>query len=341
MKVLVTGGCGFVGSHVCEYYLKKGDNVVALDNMTKYELLRTGYNTELARSYNRNLLRDMGAITLKADVRDSSILSEISNLDFIVHTAAQPAVTISIEDPKLDISSNILGTFNVLELARNLKIPIVSCATIHVYGNKINDELVESESRYCFQYLDISEERRTGEGTLTPLHASKISADLYVKTYIDTYGIEAASFRLTGLYGERQLGGEDHGWVANFAIRTLLGEPINIYGTGKQVRDILYVKDLCEAFDAFYKTRKSGIYNIGSGYLNSISLIECIGLIEKITGLKPKVNYLDGRKGDLRYFVCDTEKAKQELKWNAKTHPEEGITNLINWIKDNLNLFKI
>jgi len=244
MKVLVTGGCGFLGSHVCEYYAKKGDEVIAFDNMTKYELMRTGYATEAARNYNWNLLKGLGVKLIKGDVRDYEHLLEVAKgCDFIIHTAAQPAMTISWEDPELDFSTNVRGTFNVLKVAREYKIPIVSCATIHVYGNKINEELKEGKTRYLREPPEIDEQHPVMEGVLTPLHVSKRAAELYVQTFIDTYKLKAASFRLTGLYGPNQFGGEDHGWVANFAIRAVLGKPINIYGSGKQVRDILYAKD--------------------------------------------------------------------------------------------------
>ena len=341
MRILVTGGCGFIGSHVCEYYSKKGWEVISYDNMTKYELLRTGYNTESARNFNRDFLKELGVTLLKKDVRDYLGLEKAaSSCDFIVHTAAQPAVTISMEDPVVDFTTNVVGTFNVLEAARKFKIPVVSCATIHVYGNRINETLKEGDRRYYRNPETINEQHPTVEGILTPLHASKRSADLYVQTYIDTYGLEAASFRLTGLYGPRQLGGEDHGWVANFAIRCLLGEPLNIYGTGKQVRDILYATDLCQAFDAFFKERKPGIYNIGGGMETAISLLECIELLKKITGTKPRVNFCPDRKGDLRYFVCDSSKAKRDLNWKVKTLPEQGVKNLVGWIKKNIHLFK-
>jgi len=176
-------------------------------------------------------------------------------------------------------------------------------------------------------------------GVLTPLHASKRAAELYIQTFIDTYKLEAASFRFTGLYGPRQFGGEDHGWVANFAIRAVLGEPINIYGSGKQIRDILYAEDAVLAFDAFYKERKSGIYNIGGSSKTAISLIECIKLLEEIVGKKIKVNFCQDRSGDLSYFICDTTKARKNLNWQAKTLPKEGVTNLVNWIRENINLF--
>lgn len=340
MKVLVTGGCGFIGSHVCEYYIEKGADVIAYDSMTKYELMRTGYATDAARDYNWHFINKLGVKLIKGDVRNfDELMKAAVGCDFVIHTAAQPAMTISWEDPALDFSTNLLGTFNVLEVARRLKIPMVNCATVHVYGNKINETLKEESTRYVRQPAAIDENHPTVEGTLTPLHASKRSADLYVQTYIDTYGLEIASFRLTGLYGPRQFGGEDHGWVANFTIRTILGMPITIYGTGKQLRDIIYASDVAEAFDAFYKTRKAGIYNIGGGMECAISLLECIELIKEISGKEPVVKFAEPRLGDLLYFVCDTSKAKRELQWEPKVSTKEGVSRLIDWVKGNENLF--
>ncbi len=340
MKVFVTGGCGFLGSHVCEFYIRRGAEVVSYDNMTKHELARTGFGSEKTRNYNWDFLKDLGVIMVKGDIRNfEELLDHASDCDYIVHTAAQPAMTISWEDPALDITTNVIGTFNVLEAARKLKIPVACCATVHVYGNKINETLKEGEKRYIRDPEGIDEDYPTLQGTLTPLHASKAAGDVYVKTYIDTYGLEAASFRLTGIYGTRQLGGEDHGWVANFAIRSVLGWPITLFGTGKQVRDIIYATDVCEAFDAFYKTRKSGIYNIGGGSATAISLLECIDILEDLNGKRPEVNFEPDRHGDLRYFICDIAKATRELGWEPKIAPQEGIGKLIDWIKDNKDLF--
>jgi len=340
-KVLVTGGCGFIGSWVCEKYIKDGWDVVAYDNMTKGELSRTGYNVEKSRHYNWDYLKKLGVTLTKSDIRNKEELFEwAKDVDFIVHTAAQPAVTISIEEPELDITTNVVGTFNVLEAAKKFNIPVVSCATIHVYGNKINEELSEDKTRYIRNPPLIDETYPTLGGRLTPLHASKSSADTYVRTYIDTYKIKAASFRLTGLYGPRQFGGEDHGWVANFSIRAILDIPIIIYGTGKQARDILYASDLVEAFDSFYRNPISGIYNIGGGEDNIISLIECVSLIEKILGKKVRVEYQPARFGDLNYFACDISKARKQLKWSPSVKPQEGVKRLIEWVLKEKDIFK-
>ncbi len=340
MKVLVTGGCGFLGSHVCEFYTQKGADVISFDNMTKHELSRTGFATEEAREFNRKYLMGLGVKLVKADIRNFEELIDNSHgCDYIIHTAAQPAMTISWEDPMLDVTTNVMGTFNVLETARKLKIPVASCATVHVYGNEINSTLKEGEKRYLRDPEGISEKERTLEGLLTPLHASKAAGDIYVKTYIDTYQVEAASFRLTGIYGTRQFGGEDHGWVANFSIRSVLNWPITIFGKGKQVRDIIFATDVCKAFDAFYLKRRPGVYNIGGGVSTSISLLECIDIIEEINGVRPEVHFAQDRHGDLRYFICNIEKATRELGWQPSIMPKEGIKELIQWININRNVF--
>ncbi|HAT71872.1 MAG TPA: nucleoside-diphosphate sugar epimerase [Elusimicrobia bacterium] len=341
MKIIVTGGCGFLGSHVCEFYVKKGAQVIAYDNMTKHELARTGFAAEEARNHNWDYLRNIGVKMVKADVRNLEELADnAAGCDYIVHTAAQPAMTISWENPLLDATTNVMGTFNVLEAARKLKIPAACCATIHIYGNKINEELTESPDRYVREPAAIDENYQILQGVLTPLHASKAAGDIYIRAYIDTYKLEAASFRLSGIYGTRQFGGEDHGWVANFAIRSAISQPITIFGTGRQVRDIIYATDVCEAFDAFYKTRKPGVYNIGGGQATAISLLNCVDIIAKITGARPHVDMAPDRHGDLRYFICDTSKAEKGLGWKPKVMPEQGIGLLIDWIKENKGIFK-
>jgi len=340
MKVLVTGGCGFLGSHVSEFYARKGNEVTSYDNMTKHELKRTGFATKAARDFNWKYLLGIGVKMVKADVRDfEELIDNAQGCDYIIHTAAQPAMTISWEEPALDISTNVIGTFNVLETARKLRIPVSSCATIHIYGNRINETLREGNKRYTREPEGIDENHPTLEGTLSPLHASKAAGDIYVQAYIDTYSVEAASFRLTGIYGTRQFGGEDHGWVANFTIRTVLGWPITIFGSGRQVRDIIYATDVCEAFDAFYKTREAGIYNIGGGGMTAISLLECIDILAEINGEMPVVKFEPDRYGDLRYFVCDTAKAKSNLNWLPNIMPREGIEKLVKWVKENSRIF--
>ena len=341
MKVLVTGGCGFLGSHVCEYYVNKGWQVIGFDNMTKYELDKVGYDADLARDYNWDYLKKIDVDLQKKDIRNLDEITEASTgCDYIVHTAAQPTMTLAIADPLHDLENNVLGTFNVLEAARRHSIPVVNCCSIHVYGNGINDELTEGKTMYHRDPPEISEDHPTMTGDITPLHASKMSAECYVQMFIDTYGLKAASFRLTGLYGPRQFGGEDHGWVANFAIRTIADRPITIFNTGKQVRDIIFAADVCEAFHAFFENQLSGIYNIGGGSKCAISLLESIDVLAELKGKRPEVRFGGERLGDLYYFVCDTARAKANLDWEAKVLPGDGICRLYRWIEEAIHIFR-
>ncbi len=340
MKVLVTGGCGFIGSHVCEFYAGLGWEVVSYDNMTKYELNKTGYRADLARQYNHDFLSNIGVAHIQKDIRDrEDLYAAARGCDYIVHTAAQPAMTLSVESPYLDFTTNVLGTYNVLDVAREIDVPVVSCATIHVYGTAINDSLKESPSRYTREPVTIDEQAPVMTGNITPLHASKFSAECYVRTFIDTYGLKAASFRLTGLYGPRQFGGEDHGWVANFLIRALTERPITVFNTGKQVRDILFAGDLCKAFHAFFENQVPGIYNIGGGPENAISLLETIHYIEKLLGKKVDYDFGGERWGDLYYWISDTARAREILHWQAETRPDEGIRILKEWIQEHIDIF--
>jgi len=341
MKILVTGGCGFLGSHICEMYRKMGEEVIAYDNLTTYEFKKNVYMKPESRYYNKEMLEKLGVKVNIADVRDKeTLLSASRDVDFICHTAAQPTMTLSSEEPELDFSTNVLGTFNCLEAARKFDLPIVSCNSIHCYGpEKINSELKEQETRYVREPQTINEDEPLLQGVVTPLHASKTAAENYVRCFIDTYKLKAASFRLTGIYGPYQFGGEDHGWIANFSIRNIIGTPLTIFGTGKQLRDILYATDVAKAFNAFFQKQKPGIYNIGGGKETMLSLLECIKMIEEISGKKSIIKFDKDRFGDLRYYVSDYSKFQDATGWKPEIMPREGIMRLIDWIKKNRNLF--
>lgn len=341
MKILVTGGCGFLGSHICELFRARGWDVVAYDNLTKYELNRTGYSVEAARGHNTAFLESIGVSIAVDDVRDiDALMRATEGVDFIAHTAAQPAMTISWEDPRLDFETNALGTFNVLEAARARGIPVASCSSIHTYGTGINDEIAEDGQRFARQPAAIAETHEVLTGVLTPLHASKHAGEVYTLVYAHTYGVKAAAFRYTGIYGPRQFGAEDHGWAANFAIRNLTGRPIRIFGSGRQTRDILYASDAARAFWDYAQAPAAGIYNIGGGPANTISLLESIALIESITGRASEVVFEEERKGDLRYFVSDIDKARSTFGFDPSVRPREGLTGLIDWVRANIALFE-
>lgn len=342
MKVLVTGGCGFLGSHVCEFYAGRGDDVVCYDNMTKHELLRNPYSADEARDYNITFLHGLGVQIVEGDIRNvEQLLDAAQGCDYIVHTAAQPTMTIGLEDPGLDFSTNVVGTYNVLEAARCHKIPVASCATIHVYSTDINSRLREGETRYICDPPAFDETLPRLAGTVTPLHASKMAGDIYVRMFIDSYGLEAASFRLSGIYGPRQFGSEDHGWVANFAIRAMMRLPLHVFHNGKQLRDIIYATDVARAFHAFYEKRVPGVYNVGGGLDNTLSLRECIDLLRKLLDTPLDTQCVGERFGDLYYFVCDISKIRKALGWEPQTSPREGVEQLVHWLRENEHLFQV
>ena len=342
-KILVTGGSGFLGSHVCELFKEKGWDVVAYDNLTKFEYSRAFKNVEAVRDYNLHFLESIDVPTIIDDIENVKMLRKaMKGCDLVAHCAAQPAMTIAIEDPVLDFQTNVLGTLGVLELCREKNIPIVNCSTIHMYGNEgINAELDETPTRFVHIDGAIGEEHPLLLGAVSPLHASKRAAELYVQAYINTYGLKAANFRLTGIYGPRQFGGEDHGWVANFTIRTLLEQPIKVFGVDKQVRDILYVKDAANAFYMWFEAGcPSGTYNIGGGPKCAISIQELLDMLEVQTGMRSKVELLPKRHGDLWWFISDYTKAKEAFGWSPQVRPAIGIDSLIQWIEEERSVFE-
>jgi len=342
MKILVTGGCGFLGSHVCELFREKGWEVAAYDNMTKFEVSRIQFgNQERIRNYNKEFLQEIGVDVVEGDIRHRRHLpAAVEGCDYIVNCAAQPTMTLSAENPLLDFEVNVQGMLNILEAARKYHIPVATCSSIHVYGTGINDSLTEGEDRYYRRPELISEEHSVLTGHLTPLHASKRCAEIYIQTYIDTYNIRAANFRLTGIYGPRQFGSEDHGWVSLLAIKTMMGLPIQLIGNGKQVRDILYVEDAAKAFDYWFRAEcPSGTYNIGGGSDNMISVLQCLEKLSTLYGREQSLTPGGKREGDLLYFACDNRKASGAFGWTPTVEPSEGLRRLTEWLRSNKDIF--
>jgi len=347
MKILITGGAGFVGSHVAEYYARKGYEVVAFDNLSRAELL--GYEASNAM-YNWDYLKRYKNIELvKGDIRDAERIKDVAkNADAIIHTAAQTAVTTSLRNPRTDFEINAVGTFNVLEAARlSENNPcVVYCSTNKVYGNNVNKiAVIEKEKRYEFadeRYKNgIPEDFPTDLCEHTPYGCSKFAGDVYVQDYAHTYGLKTGVFRMSCIYGERQFGVEDQGWVAWFAIATLLNKPITIYGDGKQVRDVLYVKDLIRAYDLFINSNlKQAVFNIGGGPENTLSLLELLDLLEGLTGKRANISYENWRPSDQKVYISDISKVKERLRWNPRVNPREGVKMLLSWIHANKNILK-
>jgi len=342
MKILVTGGAGFVGSHVCEFYAKKGEEVVCYDNLSRGTLLKK----DIATDYNWNFLKKFSNVKLvKGDIRNFENLKKfMEDVDFVIHTAAQTAVTTSVEDPRTDFEVNALGTFNVLEAARisNSDPVVIYCSTNKVYGENVNLIPVrEKEKRYEFDdekfKNGIPEDFHIDARGHTPYGDSKLTGDQYVRDWCETYGLRTLTFRMSCIYGTRQFGVEDQGWVAHFVISSVLKRKLTIYGDGKQVRDILFVTDLVNAFDLGFKNInkiKGEAYNIGGGKDNVLSLLELIEILKEF-GLNPEYSFSEWRPSDQKVFIADISKAKEDFSWEPKISAKEGIRKLFEWVNEN------
>lgn len=337
-KALVTGGAGFIGSNLTVALLSRGWQVTVLDNLS-----RRGSEKNL--SWLLKNFRSPKLTVEKKDVRDFYSVKKAANkVDVVFHLAAQVAVTSSVTNPRQDFEVNALGTFNVLEAARvsSNKPIVIYASTNKVYGAMDSVRVSKGETRYS--YLDYP--RGISENFLLDFHSpygcSNGAADQYTRDYYRIFGVPTVVFRQSCIYGPRQMGMEDQGWAAHFAISAILGRPITIYGDGKQVRDILYVDDLIEAYLlAVERIKKSAgeIYNIGGGAANSFSLLEYLKILEAKLGKKVKIEFSDSRLGDQKVFISDNSKVEKELGWKIKNPYEKGLDKLLGWVKENKELF--
>ena len=284
---------------------------------------------------------------IRDDIRDyPAILAAASGQEAIYHLAAQTAVTTSVTDPRPDFEINALGTFNVLEAARHTgHDPVfIYSSTNKVYGGMEDAPATELPTRYVLAaYPDgVSEERPLDFHS--PYGCSKGSADQYVRDYSRIYGLRSVVFRQSCIYGQRQMGVEDQGWVAWFIIATLTGKPITIYGNGKQVRDLLHIDDLVRAFQlatAQIDVTKGRAYNLGGGPANTLSIWTEFGpLLKELTGREiVPTAWRDWRPGDQPVFVADVNKARREFGWAPQVSVRDGIARLVEWVRANPELF--
>ncbi len=345
MKILVTGGAGFIGSHACEYFAKRGARVIAVDNLSRAKLMgKSRADTQHNWEY---LARLPSLVRIKGDVGDFETVRKLAaRVDAIIHTAAQTAVTTSVENPRADFHSNAIGTFNVLEAARLAKKPpaVVVCSTNKVYGDNVNQiKIKKLKTRYSFAPAirnGVPESLGVDLCEHTPYGCSKLAADLYAQDYARLYGLKIGVFRMSCIYGTRQFGVEDQGWLAWFVIAAVTGRRLTIFGDGKQVRDCLWVDDLIRAYALFLKGKKRhAVLNVGGGPHNTLSLIELLSLL-KSHGFQTKVRFAPWRPSDQRVFVSDIRLAKRVLSWKPVVSPTQGVLKLIRWVTENRRLFQ-
>ena len=344
MKVFITGGAGFIGCNAAARFIKKGHDVTIYDNLSRPG---TASNLKWLQAAGRFKF-------VKGDVRNAAKVAQavkgIKGLGAVLHYAGQVAVTTSVVDPREDFEINALGTFNVLEAVRlaqpkgaGKKIAMLYSSTNKVYGGMEDIRVVERGGRYQYRDLPggIPEDRLLDFHS--PYGCSKGAADQYVRDYSRIYSFPTVVFRQSCIYGYRQFGVEDQGWVAWFTIAALKGHPITIYGDGKQVRDVLFIEDLVNAYEtalAKIKTSAGQVYNIGGGPANQMSLRELLAYLGQLRGKPVPVTYGPWRPGDQPVFVCDIRKAKRQLGWAPKNGVKQGVRKLYDWVNANQGLFK-
>ncbi|MDD5557260.1 MAG: GDP-mannose 4,6-dehydratase [bacterium] len=331
--VLVTGGAGFIGSNIAAGLAGRGRRVRVYDDLS-----RRGTEHNI-----RWLLETFPGLVefVRADIRDFDRLrAAAADAPVIFHLAAQVAVTTSVAAPRPDFEVNALGTFNLLEAARlgGRDPVVVFTSTNKVYGGMEDLAVEEGETRYRFagDCRGVSEERPLDFHS--PYGCSKGAADQYVRDYARIYGMRTVVFRMSCIYGPRQFGNEDQGWVAHFLISGMKGRPVTVYGDGKQVRDILFVGDLVRAFDLAVEridAARGRVYNIGGGDRNTLSLLELLALMRESGGRPVEPSFAPWRPGDQPIYVSDIGRARRELGWEPLVGRDEGIARLRAWILDN------
>ena len=336
---MVTGGAGFIGSNYVNRLLSRGEQVIIYDNLSRLGAPRN--LRWLEETFGANAFR-----LVVGDVRNAETLAIWTRqADVVVHLASQVAVTTSVLNPREDFEVNALGTLNVLEAARlSGRSPIILYASTNkVYGGMENLEVVEDQTRYRYASLPQGISEAEPLDFHSPYGCSKGAGDQYMHDYHRIYGLPTVVLRQSCIYGPRQFGIEDQGWVAWFVIAAVSGRPITIYGDGKQVRDLLYIDDLLDAYDAVLENidQAAGkIYNLGGGVENSISVWQEFGpLLEELAGRSLPVACRQWRPGDQRVFIADIRKAQQELGWVPQVSVEEGVGRLVKWVQANKELF--
>jgi CDP-paratose 2-epimerase len=332
--ILVTGGAGFIGCNLADRLAGEGEDVMVFD-----ALARPGVENNLGWLQRRHPKR---VTAIVGDVRDAvAVTSAMREASAVFHFAAQVAVTTSIVDPELDFEVNLRGTLVLLEALRRRRdrVPLVFASTNKVYGDLSEIELDGTEKAYLARDRTIRRHGISEDHVLSfhaPYGCSKGAADQYVLDYARSFGLPTAVMRMSCIYGPRQLGTEDQGWVAHFLLRALAGEPINIFGDGRQVRDILYVADAVDAYVRAWRAIEAirgRVFNIGGGPVNAVSLLQVVSFIERLLGKRVETRFIDWRASDQRYYVSDIRRARRELRLPRPTPWRTGVAALADWLQ--------
>lgn len=338
MRILITGGAGFIGCNLAARGIREGHAVTVLDNLSR-----------AGSSLNLEWLRSLGEFDfIEADIRDFDTLLNLLNsrkYDAVFHDSAQVAVTTSVEDPRTDFEINALGTFNLLEAIRlsGSDPVLIYASTNKVYGALSSLDIGEKNGRYSFQDQPGGVPESMPLDFHSPYGCSKGAAEQYVLDYRRIYGLRSIVFRQSCVYGPRQMGVEDQGWVAWFAICAAFGRSISIFGDGKQVRDLLHIDDLV---DLHYHAVKMEpqldmfAFNVGGGPKNAASLIEVIDLLEEKTDRPIELHFAGWRPGDQKVYISDIRALEEKLSWSPRVPLSDGMGLLLDWIGENEEILK-
>lgn len=333
-SICITGGCGFVGSNLADALLADGHRVMALGRLDG-----RGVRANLAWLTERH--PDGRFRAIPGDVRDTSVLTDaIGHVDAVFHFAGQASAAASVSDPRTDLATNLVGTFNVLEAARasGRKPVVIFASSNKVYGSLINKVLLDVGSRWdCPEQAQGIQEWQSLD-PCSPYGCSKCAADQYVRDYHRTYGLPTVVLRMSCIYGLRQFGVEEQGWLVHFMRSALEGKPVTIYGDGKQVRDVLFIDDfvnLCKSVLEKPDVMTGEVFNVGGGPANTLSLLEALEEIGKLSGRDVGWTFAASRPGDQRWYVSDIRKAEQLLGWRPEVGVKEGVRRTWEWVKEN------
>jgi CDP-paratose 2-epimerase len=337
--ILITGGCGFIGCNLADALAARGDRVVAFDNLSRAGVRE---NAQWLKSRHGDLIS-----VATGDVRESvPVIEAVRGSRAVLHLAGQVAVTGSLLDPIDDFEINARGTLNVLEAIRihNPSAAMIFASTNKVYGRLVADDQIK---RLYQRHVPSDDQLAAGVTEEAPLDfyspygCSKGAADQYVRDYARVYGLNTAVLRMSCIYGPRQFGTEDQGWLAHFMLRSILGEPLTIFGDGLQVRDALHVSDASRAWiavlDNIHAVRGQ-VFNLGGGTDNAISLLELLGAIEEMRGSAPLFSFDQWRPGDQLWYVSRIDAIRSAIGWEPQVPLREGLRSLLAWLEGRFGL---
>jgi CDP-paratose 2-epimerase len=332
-RILITGGAGFIGCNAARFFRARNWGVTVLDNLS-----RQGTDKNL-RWLRENTSFDFEQVDIRDRANVDRVLSG-QRFDAVLHLAAQVAVTTSVTDPSTDFAVNAMGTFHVLDAIRRYcpEAVLINASTNKVYGKITAAEYTLRDGRYAYVNRPFGIGETEPLDFLSPYGCSKGAADQYALDFARIYQIPATSFRQSCIYGPRQFGVEDQGWVAWFAIASLLDRDITIFGDGKQVRDVLHVEDLVRAYEAAIRAPEkvaAQAFNVGGGPSAVLSLLDLIGMLEERRRRPIPLRWDDWRPGDQRIYVSDIRKLEATLDWKPEIDAATGVAQLIDWVAQN------